>query len=200
MKQQYREREDQRDEDLPSIIDVPLNIPVRDSRGFFLNLYRGNEALYQNIWGNRNIKQINMSHTLSVGAVRGMHLQTGHSTEAKLVRCIRGRVWDVGLDLREKSSNYGQWHGAELTPNNGQAMFIPEGCAHGFQALEANTELLYIHSGEWVKTAESGVRYDSPWFNIDWPLPVTELSERDKMLPENLCIQPRELNNNEFKM
>ena len=90
-----------------------------------------------------------MSQTLSVGAVRGMHLQTGHSTEAKARTMHSWQGVGCWIDLREKSSNYGQWHGAELTLNNGKAMFIPEGCAHGFQALEANTELLYIHSGEW---------------------------------------------------
>ena len=99
------------------------------------------------------------------------------------MRALRGRVWDVAVDLREASSTYGRWHAVELSAEQGNALMIPEGCAHGFQVLEASSELMYLHSGFWIPAAESGIRWDDATLAIDWPKPVTDLSERDQLLP-----------------
>ena len=134
-------------------------------------------------WGDRGIAQVNLSRTEAVGTIRGLHLQAEPHSEAKLVRCLRGRVWDVAVDLRTDSTTYGQSHALELSPDQGNALLIPEGCAHGFQVLEPGSELLYLHSGAWVPEAETGVRWDDPQLAIAWPLPVAGLSDRDRNLP-----------------
>jgi dTDP-4-dehydrorhamnose 3,5-epimerase len=109
-----------------------------------------------------------------------MHFQYPPHAEWKQVRCLRGRVWDVALDLRAGSSTLLQWHAEELSPDNGRAMVIPEGCAHGFQVLEPDSELLYLHSACYTPAAEGGVAYDEPRAGIRWPLAVTDISERDR--------------------
>ena len=154
-----------------------------DHRGVFTNAFRLNEPVYQNVWGKRSVKQVNISRTKARGVVRGLHFQTEPHSEAKLVRCMRGSVWDVAVDLREHSPTFGTWHSLELNSVNGRALLIPEGCAHGFQVLEPDSELLYLHSGSWVPESESGVRWDDPFLAIKWPLPVTGLSSRDSRLP-----------------
>jgi len=160
-----------------------LGQPFRDHRGAFLNAYRSQEPAFMVSWGDRRIAQVNLSRTEAVGTIRGLHLQADPHSEAKLVRCIKGRVFDVAVDLRRDSSTYGQWQGLELSPELGNALLIPEGCAHGFQVLEPGGELLYLHSGAWVPEAETGVRWDDPQLAIAWPLPVTDLSDRDRSLP-----------------
>lgn len=154
-----------------------------DDRGVFSNLFRRHDEVFAHCWGDRPILQVNFSRTHNVGAVRGLHLQVNPQSEAKLVRCMRGRVWDVAVDLRTKSPTFGSWHAVELTPESSNAFLIPEGCAHGFQVLEPNSELLYLHSGHWVPEAETGVRFDDPQLAIEWPLTPTGLSERDLALP-----------------
>ena len=160
-----------------------LGQPFADHRGGFLNTYRAQEPAFMGSWGDRGIAQVNLSRTEAVGTIRGLHLQAYPHSEAKLVRCLRGRVWDVAVDLRQDSFTYQQWHGLELSPEQGKALLIPEGCAHGFQVLEPGSELLYLHSGAWVPEAETGVRWDDPQLAIAWPLPVTDLSDRDRSLP-----------------
>ena len=157
--------------------------PFRDHRGAFLNAFRAQEPAFAQAWGDRMIAQVNLSRTEAVATVRGMHLQAPPHSEAKLVRCLRGRVWDVAVDLRPDSPTRGQWHAAELSPQLANALLIPEGCAHGFQVLEPGSELLYLHSGAWVPEAEAGVRFDNPKLAIPWPLPPQGLSERDLALP-----------------
>lgn len=157
--------------------------PFSDHRGAFFNAFRGHEPAFSETWGNRPIAQVNLSRTEVVGTIRGLHLQARAHSEAKLVRCLHGRVWDVAVDLRPGSVSYGRWHAVELSPAAGNALLIPEGCAHGFQVLEHGSELLYIHSGAWVPEAESGVRFDDPQLAISWPLPPTGLSDRDLSLP-----------------
>ena len=98
------------------------------------------------------------------------------------MRCLRGRVWDVAVDLRRGSPSFGRWHAVELSPAACNALVIPEGCAHGFQVLEAGSELLYLHSGDWVPQAESGVHCCDPQLAITWPLPPLGLSSRDQAL------------------
>ena len=154
-----------------------------DERGSFLNAYRAQEPLFAKAWGDRSITQVNISGTETLGAIRGLHLQAAPHSEAKLVRCLHGRVWDVAVDLRPGSATYGQWHAVVLSPAAANALMIPEGCAHGFQVLEPGSELLYLHSGNWVPEAETGIRFNDPKLAITWPLPPTGLSERDLALP-----------------
>lgn len=157
--------------------------PFADHRGAFLNAFRAHESAFIESWGDSGIAQVNLSRTEALGSIRGLHLQDGPHSEAKLVRCLRGRVWDVAVDLRQDSESRGQWYAAELSPKRSNALLIPQGCGHGFQVLEAGSELLYLHSGAWVPEAESGVRWDDPHLAISWPLPVADLSERDRALP-----------------
>lgn len=158
--------------------------PVRDQRGAFLNAFRAQETAIAEAWGSRPICQVNLSQTKEIGTVRGLHLQAPPHAEAKLVRCLHGRVWDVAVDLRPDSSSYGQWHGLELSPVACNALLIPEGCAHGFQVLEAGSELLYLHSGSWVPQAERGVHCCDPGLSIAWPMTPQGFSKRDQQLPD----------------
>jgi len=134
-------------------------------------------------WGDCGIAQVNLSRTEAVGTIRGLHLQVFPHFEAKFVRCLRGRVWDVEVELRPGSPTCGHWHAVELSAEEGNALLIPEGCAHGFQLLEPCIVLLYHHSGDWVPEAETGIRFNDPKLAITWPLPPTGLSERDLALP-----------------
>ena len=124
--------------------------PFVDSRGAFLNAFRSQEEAFIGSWGDRGIAQVNLSRSESAGTIRGMHLQAPPHSEAKLVRCLKGRVWDVAVDLRHKSATFGQWQAVELSAELSNALLILEGCAHGFQVMEPGSELLYLHSGAWV--------------------------------------------------
>jgi dTDP-4-dehydrorhamnose 3,5-epimerase len=157
--------------------------PFSDHRGAFLNAFRAQEPAFAQAWGDRAISQMNLSRTEAVGAVRGLHFQAPPHSEAKLVRCLRGRVWDVAVDLRPDSPTCGHYYAVQLSPGAANALLIPEGCAHGFQVLEPGSELLYLHSGAWVPEAETGVRFDDPQLAISWPLPPLGMSERDLTLP-----------------
>lgn len=133
--------------------------------------------------GNRQIAQINHSRTSRVGALRGMHFQHPPHAEMKLVRCLRGSVWDVAVDLRAGSPTFLEWHAEELTPDGGQMMVIPEGFAHGFQALEPESEMLYLHTEFYEPRSEGGLRHDDPRLGIAWPLAPQDVSERDLAHP-----------------
>ncbi len=150
---------------------------IKDERGAFARLFCEQEL--SSIIGSRRIVQINHSCTQAVGTVRGMHFQHAPHAEMKLVRCLKGKVWDVAVDLRSHSSSYKKWYAQELSPENARMMVIPEGFAHGFQVLEADSELLYLHTAFYKPEAEGGVRYDEPELGITWPLPVTDISARD---------------------
>lgn len=154
-----------------------------DNRGKFLNVFRNAEQEYKTVWGNKKIQQINISETSSVGSIRGLHLQDYPYSEYKLIRCIVGEVFDVAVDLRKDSKTFGKWISIKLNDKIDNAILIPEGCAHGFQVLKPNTKLLYVHSGHWNKESEIGYRWNDPLINIDWPLPLTEISTRDQNLP-----------------
>lgn len=160
------------------VIDSP---GLEDERGAFARLFCERELA--EVLGQRHIVQINQSRTVQQGAVRGMHFQRAPHAEMKLVRCQRGRVWDVAVDLRAGSPTFLQWHGVELTPDNGRMMIIPEGCAHGFQALEDHSELLYLHTAAYRPESEAGVNGRDPALGIAWPLPITQVSARDKGHP-----------------
>lgn len=161
---------------LPGVMLVETTRHV-DQRGAFARLYCESELAA--IIGNRRIVQINHSRTSAVGAIRGMHFQHPPHAEMKLVRCLKGRVWDVAIDLRADSPTFLKWHAQELTPENARMLVIPEGCAHGFQVLEPESELLYLHTAYYTPEAEGGVRHDDPQLGIAWPLPVTDISPRD---------------------
>ncbi len=149
----------------------------KDDRGAFARLFCEQEL--SSVLGERKIVQINHSFTAAVGAVRGLHFQNAPHAEMKLVRCLKGKVWDVAVDLRPQSPNYKRWYAQELSPQNAHMMVIPEGFAHGFQVLEADSELLYLHTAFYKPDSEGGVRYDDPELGIAWPLPVTDISARD---------------------
>lgn len=149
----------------------------RDSRGEFARLYCAEEL--QTVLQGRAPVQINLSLTRHARTVRGFHFQRPPHTEMKIVRCLRGRVLDVALDLRAGSPTFLRWAACELSPENARALIIPEGCAHGFQALTADCQLLYLHTEFYTPQAEGGVRYDDPRVAMQWPLQPEGLSERD---------------------
>ncbi|MEZ7195945.1 dTDP-4-dehydrorhamnose 3,5-epimerase [Pseudodesulfovibrio karagichevae] len=155
--------------------------PFKDHRGQFARLFCARELA--EIGLEKPIAQINHSLTRAKGAVRGMHFQRQPHAEVKIVRCLRGACFDVAVDLREDSPTYLRWHGEILTGENNRALLIPEGFAHGFQTLEPDTELLYFHTDFYTPDCEGGVRHDDPALGIKWPLPVCDLSARDKNHP-----------------
>lgn len=151
--------------------------PFSDHRGAFARLFCEKELAL--VLGERKIVQINHSRTVAVGALRGLHFQYPPHAEMKMVRCLKGRIFDVVVDLRKDSPTFLKYHAEELTAENARMLVIPEGCAHGFQTLEAECELLYLHTAFYEKTAEGGLRHDDPALNIQWPLPITDISDRD---------------------
>lgn len=148
-----------------------------DSRGFLARLFCADELAAAG-W-TQPIVQINHTFTAKQGTVRGMHFQRPPHAEMKLVSCIRGEVWDVAVDLRVGSPTYLHWHAERLSAQNGCALLIPEGFAHGFQALTDDVELLYCHSAAYAVQAEGGLNPNDPRLGIAWPLAIAELSARD---------------------
>lgn len=162
-------------------LKIAVSIPRDDLRGSFSRLFCKDKLV--NEFGKREIVQINHSKTTKVGAVRGLHFQYTPHAEMKMVRCLKGKVWDVAVDLRKNSSTFLKWHGEELSPKNARLMIIPEGFAHGFQVLEPNSELLYLHTDFYTPSVEGGVRFDDPAVGISWPLSVSDISDRDAKHP-----------------
>jgi dTDP-4-dehydrorhamnose 3,5-epimerase len=161
---------------IPDLV-IAESIAFKDERGAFARLFCDQEL--SSVIGQRKIVQINHSCTEAVGAVRGLHFQQAPYAEMKLVRCLKGKVWDVAVDLRPHSPSYKHWHAQELSPHHVNMIVIPEGFAHGFQVLEAGSELLYLHTAIYKPETEGGVRYDDPELAIAWPLTVTDISVRD---------------------
>ncbi|WP_368643074.1 dTDP-4-dehydrorhamnose 3,5-epimerase family protein [Castellaniella ginsengisoli] len=153
-----------------------------DERGFLSRLFCAGELAPAG-W-DKPVAQINHTWTQRRGTVRGLHFQRPPHAEMKLVTCLRGAVWDVGLDLRSGSPTFLQWRAVELSADNGCALLIPEGCAHGFQALTDDCELLYLHSAPYAAQAEGGLSALDPALGIGWPLPIALRSERDLRHPE----------------
>ena len=149
-----------------------------DSRGAFKRLFC-HEELKEKVL-NKEIVQVNFSETYKKGSVRGMHFQKPPKPEIKLVHCINGSVFDVIIDLRSSSETFLKWHAIELSNEKNNMIIIPEGCAHGFQTLTDNSKLLYFHTEFYSPADESGIKYDDPLINIDWPLEINYISERDK--------------------
>ena len=162
-------------------LKVVRSSPHRDARGAFVRLFCAQEL--QPLLGNRQIVQINHSTTSNAGTVRGLHYQVPPHAEVKMVRCVRGRIWDVAVDLRSGSPTFLQWYGQELTQGDNQMMVIPEGFAHGFQALEPESELLYLVTAFYDPPSEGGIRHDDARLSIDWPLAPQQVSARDLAHP-----------------
>lgn len=155
--------------------------PFKDHRGWFYRAFCSREL--SELLGGRQIMQINISRTETVGAIRGLHFQYPPQAEMKLIRCLRGAVWDVALDLREGSPTFLRWHAETLSVENARMIVIPEGCAHGFQVLEPGSELLYLHTAVYEPTSEGGLRFNDPAVQIAWPLAPADISERDDSHP-----------------
>ena len=153
-----------------------------DSRGYFTELY--NENRYRAYGIDNNFVQDNLSRS-SYGVVRGLHLQKGESAQAKLVKVIVGKVWDVAVDLRQGSSTYGEWFGVELSDENHLQFLIPRGFAHGFSVLSPTAIFSYKCDNLYDKQAEDGIIYNDPTLAIDWKVPVDKMivSDKDLLLP-----------------
>jgi dTDP-4-dehydrorhamnose 3,5-epimerase len=155
--------------------------PHEDNRGRFMRAWCTREFADNGI--NFQPVQANMGFSNRKGTIRGMHFQQAPALEAKLVRCTRGRIFDVAVDLRPDSPSYRKWFGTELSAGNGCMLYIPEHCAHGYQTLEDDTEMHYMASEFFVPSAVRGLRYNDPAFNIQWPLTATAVSEQDRNWP-----------------
>ena len=167
-----------------TILDTPLmhlkvvqHQEISDSRGFLARLFCA-EELFAAGW-RKPVAQINQTGTQTRGAIRGMHYQRSPHAEIKLVTCLRGSIWDVAVDIRFGSPTFLQWHAEELSATNNRALLIPEGFAHGFQALSDDVELIYLHSAAYTKESEGGLNPKDAKLSIAWPLAITELSAKD---------------------
>jgi dTDP-4-dehydrorhamnose 3,5-epimerase len=153
-----------------------------DERGFFARSWCRQEFTEQGLVA--DLVQANIAFTRHQGTLRGMHYQATPHEEAKLVRCTRGAAYVVALDLRRSSPSWTRWISAELTADNRRALYVPPGCAQGYQTLVDDTEAFYQMSSFYTPKAAKGVRYDDPQFKISWPLPVTMISDRDRDWPD----------------
>ena len=169
------------------MIFVPTNLkgsyvielsPLGDSRGWFARTFCKEE--FNEIGHTGEWVQMNHSFTKERGTIRGMHFQIPPHAEEKLVRCIAGSVFDVIVDLREDSETHLKWFGTELSADNKKMMYVPKGFAHGFQTLNTNVELLYAHTAFYQPEYESGLRFNDPVLNIEWPIEMTHISDRDR--------------------
>lgn len=156
------------------LIDVE---PHRDDRGLFARAWCRREFAQRRL--STRIEQASLAYTGRAGTVRGLHYQASPHAEIKLVRCVRGAAYVVVADLRPQSSTRAQWTAVELSAENRRALYVPEGCAQGYQTLLDGTELLYQMSEFYVPAAARGVRFDDPAFGFQWPLPVRNVSPRD---------------------
>jgi dTDP-4-dehydrorhamnose 3,5-epimerase len=155
--------------------------PKLDSRGWFARIYDQDQfgkVEFPHVW-----VQINHSFSEKKGTIRGLHFQLPPYGETKMVKCIRGRIWDVVVDLRLESETYLQHFGIELSEENNLMLLIPPGFAHGFQTLEDHCGLIYFHSEYYQPGSEAGLRYNDPALNIHWPCTVSVISDRDQLHP-----------------
>ena len=168
---------------LPTEVNDVLIIEPKifqDNRGFFMESW--NQKLFNDAVG-REINFVQDNHSRSsIGVLRGLHYQNPVA-QGKLIRVIEGEILDVAVDIRKNSSTFGKYVAINLSANNYRQLWVPEGCAHGFQALVPESELIYFHTAFYSATAEAGVHVQDPDLAIDWPLPVNNLSVRDSELP-----------------
>lgn len=160
---------------------VAVPEPFADERGWFARIF--DNDLFDKAGIPVEWRQVNHSFTKTKGTIRGMHFQRAPYEEVKMVKCISGKVWDVAIDIRRDSPTYLKHFAAILSPENSHMMVIPKGFAHGFQTLEDDSALIYFHSEKYTPGNEGGLRYDDPALAIEWPLPVTVISDRDKNHP-----------------
>ncbi|MCI0400700.1 MAG: dTDP-4-dehydrorhamnose 3,5-epimerase family protein [Gammaproteobacteria bacterium] len=153
-----------------------------DERGFFARLWCEQELRDRGL--SARIAQINAGFSPRAGTLRGLHYQLAPHAEVKIVRCARGAVYDVIVDLRPASPTYRRWIGSELTADDAGLLYVPEGCAHGYLTLVDNAELIYLTSQPYVPHAARGVRYDDPAFGFQWPEKVRIISEADRSWPD----------------
>jgi dTDP-4-dehydrorhamnose 3,5-epimerase len=151
-----------------------------DERGFFLETYKKDDFENNGIKG--NFIQDNHSKSKK-GVIRGIHLQKGEYSQAKIVRCIRGALWDVAVDLRKNSKTFGKWFAIELSEKNKYMLYVPKGCGHGFAALTENVEMEYKNDNLYSFENEMGVKWDDKNLNIKWPVENPLISEKDNLLP-----------------
>jgi dTDP-4-dehydrorhamnose 3,5-epimerase len=166
--------------------------PNEDERGFFARTYCRREFEARGL--DPRVVQCSVSYSRTRGTVRGMHYQEAPHREAKLVRCLRGRLYDVIVDLRPASPTFGQWLSVELRAEPGRpsrSLYVPEGFAHGFQTLEHDTEVLYQMSEFHAPDAARGFRWNDPAFGIEWPEPVRVISDGDRGYPDFVLERPR---------
>lgn len=152
-----------------------------DERGFFARTWCRREFAEHDLVA--EFVQCSLSYNREAGTLRGLHYQRDPYWEAKIVQCLRGAVFDVILDLRAESPTFGRWHAVELSARSRRMLYVPERFAHGFQALEPDTEVSYMISTFYVPEASRGIRYDDPSLAIPWPKPVTQISARDRTWP-----------------
>ena len=162
-------------------LNVLQRNPIGDHRGYLERLFCQQEL--QPLLNGKSIAQINHTLTEKKGSVRGMHYQTPPHAEIKFVSCICGKVLDVAIDLRKGSPTFMHYHSDILTPDNHKTLVIPEGFAHGFQTLTDGCEMLYFHSASYCQESESALNTRDPLLNIQWPLEITDISERDQSHP-----------------
>lgn len=160
---------------------VNLNL-LQDDRGFFSRMFCREEFQQHGLVP--DVMQGNMSWNKTRGTLRGMHYQHDPYQETKFIRCTRGAIYDVIIDLRKDSTTYQEWIGVELTADNRTALFVPKDFAHGFITLEDNTEVFYLVSQSYQPGSEGGIRWDDPRFNIEWPLTPTCISPKDAAWPD----------------
>jgi dTDP-4-dehydrorhamnose 3,5-epimerase len=166
--------------ELPGVHVIYLE-RIEDERGSFARSFCRREFAAYGL--DPVVAQCNVSHNRSAGTLRGLHFQLPSAAEAKLIRCTRGAIFDVAVDLRPGSPFFGNWYGAELSVANDAMLYIPKGFGHGFQTLMDDTEIAYQMSEFYVPESASGVRYDDPTIAVQWPLPVSAISERDRQQP-----------------
>jgi dTDP-4-dehydrorhamnose 3,5-epimerase len=155
---------------------------VADDRGFFARVFWADEFAAQGLV--TEYVQANHSHNARKGTLRGLHFQRAPHGETKLVRCVKGAIHDVIVDLRPRSRSYGGWQGFELTAENGRMIYVPAGFAHGFQTLQDDTDVTYQSSHPYTPAAEGGLRWDDRGIGVAWPLPVAVISARDTAWPD----------------
>ncbi len=157
-------------------------IKKEDERGFFARFFCINE--FDNEGIDRNIVQINNSLSKDTGTLRGIHYQLSPKAETKIVRCIKGSLWDVIVDLRPESPTFLQWFGETLSAENRKMMFVPKGFGHGFITLEEDTEALYLVTEFYSPENERGIRWNDPAIGIEWPIVPNVVSEKDSNHPD----------------
>lgn len=152
-------------------------LSLGDSRGWLQRIYCADELRL--VLGERSIAQVNRTFTANQGTVRGLHFQQAPAAETKVVTCVSGRVFDVAVDLRRGSTTFLSWHAEILDSSEARSLIIPEGCAHGFQSLTPNCEMLYLHTAAYSPEREAGVSPTDPVLGIPWPQTISEISNRD---------------------